>query len=67
MDSAHISQTYSVFRHTDRKNRPDRETCSRTPCGFAEHADANAARGIAARGHVVWRGRAASHVAGDVP
>ncbi|GAA3426889.1 RNA-guided endonuclease TnpB family protein [Streptosporangium nondiastaticum] len=56
VDPAYTSQGCSACGHTDRRNRPDQETFSCTSCGFAEHADVNAARNIAARGEA---GRAA--------
>ena len=61
VDPAYTSQTCSSCRHVNKKNRPDQATFRCTSCGFAEHADANAARNIAARGVADW---AVSHAAG---
>ncbi|WP_417553895.1 zinc ribbon domain-containing protein [Microbispora sp. NBC_01189] len=60
VDPAYSSQQCSACGHVDKKNRPDRETFSCTSCGFAEHADVNAARNIASRGVAGW---AVSHAA----
>ncbi|OUC92779.1 transposase [Streptosporangium minutum] len=60
VDPAYTSRGCSACGHVDKKNRPDRETFLCTSCGFAEHADVNAARNIAARGVTSW---AASHAA----
>ncbi|MEU7860983.1 zinc ribbon domain-containing protein, partial [Nonomuraea sp. NPDC049141] len=54
------SQQCSSCGHVDRKNRLDQASFSCTSCGFAEHADVNAARNIAARGETGW---AVSHAA----
>ncbi|WP_345532660.1 zinc ribbon domain-containing protein, partial [Microbispora amethystogenes] len=56
------SQTCSSCGHVDKRNRPDQATFACTSCGFAEHADVNAARNIAARGVAGW---AVSHAADD--
>lgn len=60
VDPAHTSQQCSACGHTERANRPDQETFLCMSCGFAEHADVNAARNIAARGVAGW---AVSHAA----
>ncbi|NVI90233.1 RNA-guided endonuclease TnpB family protein [Actinomadura sp. BRA 177] len=62
VDPRHTSQGCSVCGHIHRKNRPDQATFRCTSCGFAEHADVNAARNIAARGAAGW---AVSHAADD--
>ncbi|WP_433470016.1 RNA-guided endonuclease InsQ/TnpB family protein [Spirillospora sp. CA-128828] len=62
VDPRHTSQECSTCGHIDRKNRPDQATFECTLCGFAEHADVNAARNIAARGAAGW---AVSHAADD--
>ncbi|MEV4475674.1 transposase [Nonomuraea sp. NPDC049504] len=60
VDAAHTSQQCSHCGHVDKRNRPDQATFSCTSCGFAEHADVNAARNIASRGATGW---AVSHAA----
>ncbi|GGO81789.1 hypothetical protein GCM10012289_71550 [Nonomuraea cavernae] len=60
VDPAYTSQVCSACGHVAKKNRPDQETFACTSCGFAEHADVNAARNIAARGETGW---AVSHAA----
>ncbi|MCG5220821.1 RNA-guided endonuclease TnpB family protein [Streptosporangium sp. KLBMP 9127] len=62
VDPAYTSQQCSLCGHVDKKNRPDQETFACTLCGFAEHADVNAARNIASRGVAGW---AVSHAADD--
>ncbi|WP_442811292.1 RNA-guided endonuclease InsQ/TnpB family protein [Streptosporangium sp. NBC_01756] len=62
VDPSYTSQQCSACGHVDRKNRPDQETFLCTSCGFAEHADVNAARNIASRGVAGW---AVSHAADD--
>ncbi|MEU7853843.1 transposase [Nonomuraea sp. NPDC049141] len=62
VDPAFTSQQCSRCGHVDKKNRPDQETFLCTSCGFAEHADVNAARNIASRGVAGW---AVSHAADD--
>ncbi|WP_433635182.1 zinc ribbon domain-containing protein [Nocardia sp. CA-120079] len=62
MDPRYTSPQCSRCGHTSRKNRPDQATFVCTSCGFAEHADVNAARNIAARGVASW---AVSHAADD--
>ncbi|WP_369408687.1 RNA-guided endonuclease InsQ/TnpB family protein [Herbidospora daliensis] len=60
VDPACTSRECSTCGHVDIKNRPDQATFSCTSCGFAEHADVNAARDIASRGAMGW---AVSHAA----
>ncbi|WP_225960173.1 transposase [Nonomuraea africana] len=55
-------QQCSACGHVDKQNRPGQHTFARTSCGFAEHADVNAARNIASRGVAGW---AVSHAAND--
>ncbi|MFI6451479.1 RNA-guided endonuclease InsQ/TnpB family protein [Streptosporangium amethystogenes] len=62
VDPAYTSQACSSCGHVDTRNRPGQATFSCTSCGFAEHADVNAARNIASRGVAVW---AVSHAADD--
>ncbi|MEV4753220.1 transposase [Streptosporangium sp. NPDC049248] len=62
VDPAYTSQACSSCGHVDKRNRPDQATFSCTSCGFAEHADVNAARNIASRGVAGW---AVSHAADD--
>ena len=62
VDPAYTSQTCSACGHVSKKNRPDQATFCCTSCGFAEHADVNAARDIAVRGVLGW---AVSHAADD--
>ncbi|MER6175799.1 transposase [Streptosporangium sp. NPDC001681] len=62
VDPAYTSQACSACGHVDKKNRPDQAGFACTSCGFAEHADVNAARNIASRGVAGW---AVSHAADD--
>ena len=62
VDPAYTSQMCSACGHVSKKNRPDQATFCCTSCGFAEHADVNAARNIAVRGVLGW---AVSHAADD--
>ncbi|GAA1866562.1 RNA-guided endonuclease TnpB family protein [Actinomadura bangladeshensis] len=62
VDPRYTSQGCSACGHIHKKNRPDQATFHCTSCGFAEHADVNAARNIAARGAAGW---AVSHAADD--
>ncbi|GAA2403312.1 hypothetical protein GCM10010404_71810 [Nonomuraea africana] len=62
VEAAYTSQGCSRCGHVDKRNRADRETFTCTSCGFAEHADVNAARNIASRGVAGW---AVSHAADD--
>jgi putative transposase len=54
VDPAYTSQACSACGHVDRANRPDQATFCCRSCGFAGHADWNAARNIAERGGVGW-------------
>ncbi|GAB1823812.1 hypothetical protein HerbRD11066_69760 [Herbidospora sp. RD11066] len=49
IDPAYTSQECSACGHVDKKNRPSQAVFSCTSCGFAEHADVNAARNIDSR------------------
>ncbi len=60
VDPAYTSQECSCCGHVDKNNRPNQSTFACTSCGFAEHADVNAARNIASRGAAGW---AVSHAA----
>lgn len=62
VDPHHTSQQCSGCGHVSKKNRPNQATFVCMSCGFAEHADVNAARNIAARGVAGW---AVSHAADD--
>ncbi|MFI6450817.1 RNA-guided endonuclease InsQ/TnpB family protein [Streptosporangium amethystogenes] len=62
VDPAYTSQACSSCGHVDKKNRPYQARFACTSCGFAEHADVNAARNIASRGVADW---AVSHAADD--
>ncbi|MEV2219704.1 transposase [Nocardia vinacea] len=62
VDPRHTSQQCSTCGHVSKKNRPNQATFLCTSCGFAEHADVNAARNIAARAVTGW---AVSHAADD--
>jgi putative transposase len=54
VDPAYTSQGCSACGHTAKANRPNQSTFLCRSCGFAEHADRNAARNIAARGVTGW-------------
>ncbi|GAA4565062.1 RNA-guided endonuclease InsQ/TnpB family protein [Planotetraspora kaengkrachanensis] len=54
VNPAYTSQGCSACGHIDKCNRPNQETFACTSCGFAEHADVNAARNIALRGVAGW-------------
>lgn len=62
VDPGYTSQGCSACGHIDKRNRPDQATFACMSCGFAEHADVNAARNIASRGVTGW---AVSHAADD--
>ena len=62
VDPAYTSQGCSECDHIDKKNRPDQATFVCTSCGFAEHADVNAAGNISSRGVAGW---AVSHAVDD--
>jgi len=52
VDARYTSQQCSCCGHTSRSNRPNQATFSCVACGFACHADLNAARVIASRAAV---------------
>jgi transposase len=54
VDPAYTSQGCSACGYVAKANRPDQSTFHCRSCGFAEHADRNAARNIAARGVAGW-------------
>jgi IS605 OrfB family transposase len=54
VDPAYTSQGCSHCDHIAKANRPNQSTFRCTSCGFAEHADVNAARNIAKRGEAGW-------------
>ncbi|WP_435832721.1 RNA-guided endonuclease InsQ/TnpB family protein [Nocardia vinacea] len=62
VDPMYTSQQCSECGHVSKRNRPNQATFLCTSCGFAEHADVNAARNIAARAVAGW---AVSHAADD--
>lgn len=49
VDPKYTSQRCSVCGHTERANRPSQDVFSCKSCGYAGHADFNAARNIAGR------------------
>lgn len=63
VDPAYTSQGCSACGHTARANRPNQSTFRCTSCGFAEHADVNAARNIATRGAMGWAAVSLPHAA----
>jgi putative transposase len=60
VDPAYTSQMCSKCEHISKKNRPSQAVFCCASCGFACHADVNAARNIARRGATDW---AVSHAA----
>jgi putative transposase len=54
VDPAYSSQACSECGHVDGANRPDQARFCCRSCGFAGHADWNAARNIAMRGAAGW-------------
>ncbi|MFG2106547.1 RNA-guided endonuclease InsQ/TnpB family protein [Micromonospora chersina] len=54
VDPAYTSQGCSACGHVAKANRPNQSSFRCRSCGFAEHADINAARNIAVRGVAGW-------------
>lgn len=54
VDPAYTSQGCSACDHVAKANRPNQSTFLCRSCGFAEHADRNAALNIASRGVTGW-------------
>lgn len=52
VDARYTSQQCSCCGHTSRSNRPNQATFHCVACGFASHADLNAARNISSRAAV---------------
>jgi putative transposase len=63
VDPVYTSQRCSSCGHVAKANRPDQSTFLCTSCGFAEHADVNAARNIATRGVTDWAAVSLPHAA----
>jgi IS605 OrfB family transposase len=64
VNPAHTSQSCSGCGHVDRANRQDQATFGCRSCGFAGHADWNAARNIAERGGAGWAAANQPHADG---
>jgi putative transposase len=64
VNPAHTSQSCSGCGHVDRANRQDQATFRCRSCGFAGHADWNAARNIAERGGAGWAAANQPHADG---
>jgi putative transposase len=64
VNPAHTSQSCSDCGHVDRANRQDQATFRCRSCGFAGHADWNAARNIAERGGAGWAAANQPHADG---
>jgi putative transposase len=64
VNPAQTSQSCSGCGHVDRANRQDQATFRCRSCGFAGHADWNAARNIAERGGAGWAAANQPHADG---
>jgi putative transposase len=63
VDPAYTSRQCCACGHIDKRNRPNQASFRCTSCGFAEHADVNAACNIASRGVAGWATVSAPHAA----
>jgi putative transposase len=63
VDPAYTSRACSVCGHVHKDNRPDQARFYCRSCGFAGHADWNAARNIALRGASGWAAVSQPHAA----
>ena len=62
VDPRYTSQVCSSCGNIDKHSRTDQATFECTCCGFAEHADRNAARNIASRAVADWAAVKRPHV-----
>ncbi|MET9183372.1 transposase [Kitasatospora aureofaciens] len=54
IDPAYTSQQCSQCHHIDRRNRSSQSKFACRACGVTMHADDNASRNIARKGHAAW-------------